>query len=701
MTKRANSLDKYFETNFEKIEPTKNNIMAHSMVINKNILEKLNEKEPEETIIDNYLKKSLKKINLNFSIKDINFYQNYQNEIQNSILTIKDIKPEYLKIRQINNVEKEYFEENIVNLFKEKYDELENYILNLKLTINVNSIAQAVGPFTNLDYLLEESYSFDSQYKNEILEKKKILEKILFYRKIRGDGNCFYRCIIFQLFEFIILNNKIDLLRGIINEIYQCFENKISSNILNDKRNKINSKLILRILIIIYLNLRDNNIEKAYKIFCFSINSCKSFDLGIIWYYRFTLYNYILRNQNKSFSPEFDVFIGNLLPEQFEKNEQFLYDNFFDDYLLKLYTDAEKIVIYLTPYIFGVKLNIFMFDGNSIQQFNYEGKSNLDVNLEINIINKKAHYELLYSKQYYEEYKNYFDFYKNDEKYESIFEREEKKENIDNNINNEEEINSFRLLDSVKFDIIQKNDNEEKSEKKSEPENIINNKNKTQQNERFKFEKIDEKEKKRINQSTIPGVNYNINDINFGLSEPKKKEEKSTVLYNNQYQFENKKKKVCSNCLNNSDFLEYEENKTELCENCLLQKIREECLSEYYICLTSQKKFDLSKLIINIKGINFKFFNLINLLQKINPLLTLKDFQNTIKSMKCVNCQKDLNEDSKKITLNCGCCICEKCAVDLLTINNPRYQGFRCPCQESISLIEIRALYISILNIKK
>jgi hypothetical protein len=173
MTKRANSLDKYFETNFEKIEPTKNNIMAHSMVINKNILEKLNEKEPEETIIDNYLKKSLKKINLNFSIKDINFYQNYQNEIQNSILTIKDIKPEYLKIRQINNVEKEYFEENIVNLFKEKYDELENYILNLKLTINVNSIAQAVGPFTNLDYLLEESYSFDSQYKNEILEKKK------------------------------------------------------------------------------------------------------------------------------------------------------------------------------------------------------------------------------------------------------------------------------------------------------------------------------------------------------------------------------------------------------------------------------------------------------------------------------------------------------------------------------------------------
>ena len=677
MTKRANSLDKYFETNLEKIEPTKNNIMAHSMVINKNILEKLNEKEPEETIIDNYLKKSLKKINLNFSIKDINFYQNYQNEIQNSILTIKDIKPEYLKIRQINNVEKEYFEENIVNLFKEKYDELENYILNLKLTINVNSIAQAVGPFTNLDYLLEESYSFDSQYKNEILDKKKILENILFYRKIRGDGNCFYRCIIFQLFEFIILNNKIDLLRGIINEIYQCFENKISSNILNDKRNKINSKLILRILIIIYLNLRDNNIEKAYKIFCFSINSCKHFDLGIIWYYRFTLYNYILRNQNKSFSPEFDVFIGNLLPEQFEKNEQFLYDNFFDDYLLKLYTDAEKIVIYLTPYIFGVKLNIFMFDGNSIQQFNYEGKSNLDVNLEINIINKKAHYELLYSKQYYEEYKNYFDFYKNDENYESIFEIKEKKENIDKNINNEEESNSFRLLDNVNFDNIQKNDNEEKSEKKSEQENIINEKNKKQLNERFKFEKIDENEKKRINQSTIPGVNYNKNDINFGLSETKNKEEKSTFLYNNQYQVENKKKKVCSNCLNNSDFLEYEENKTELCENCLLQKIREEC------------------------GINFDYFSLIKKKKKINPELTLKEFQNTIKSLKCVNCQKDLNEDSKKITLNCGCCICDNCSFNEISIMNPRKLYFRCPCGEYIFLNEIKTLYMSILNFKK
>ena len=701
MTKRANSLDKYFETNFEKIEPTKNNIMAHSMVINKNIFEKLNEKEPEETIIDNYLKKSLKKNNLNFSIKDINFYQNYQNEIQNSILTIKDIKPEYLKIRQINNVEKEYFEETIVNLFQEKYDELENYILNLKLSINSNSINQAIGPFSNLDFLLEESYSFDSQYKNEILDKKKILENILFYRKIRGDGNCFYRCIIFQLFEFIILNNKIDLLRGIINEIYQCFENKISSNILNDKKNKINAKLILRILIIIYLNLRDNNIEKAYKIFCFSINSCKHFDLGIIWYYRFTLYNYILRNQNKSFSPEFDIFIGNLLPEQFEKNGRFLYDNFFDDYLLKLYTDAEKIVIYLTPYIFGVKLNIFMFDGNSIQQFNYEGKSNLDVNLEINIINKKAHYELLYSKQYYEEYKNYFDFYKNDENYESIFEIKEKKENIDNNINNEEESNSFRLLDSVKIDNIQKNDNEEKSEKKSEPENIINNKNKTQQNERFKFEKIDENEKKRINQSTIPGVNININDINFGLSETKNKEEKSMFLYNNKNQFENKTKKVCSNCLKNSDFLEYEENKTELCENCLLQKIREECLSEYYICITSKKQFDLSKLIINIKGINFDYFSLINLLKKINPELTMKEFQNTIKSLKCVKCQKDLNENSIKITLNCGCCICDNCTFNEISIMNPRKHYFRCPCGEYIFLNEIRTLYMSILNNKK
>ena len=106
-------------------------------------------------------------------------------------------------------------------------------------------------------------------------------------------------------------------------------------------------------------------------------------------------------------------------------------------------------------------------------------------------------------------------------------------------------------------------------------------------------------------------------------------------------------------------------------------------------------------MIINIKGINFDYFSLINLLKKINPELTMKEFQNTIKSLKCVKCQKDLNENSTKITFNCGCCICDNCSFNLLSINDPRNQYFRCSCQKYISLNEINILYMSIFNNKK
>ena len=94
-----------------------------------------------------------------------------------------------------------------------------------------------------------------------------------------------------------------------------------------------------------------------------------------------------------------------------------------------MYSDAEKIIIYLTPYVFGIKLYIYMIEGET-QIFSLEHNQKLSFNFEITIIHKKAHYELLYSFSYYENIKEFLKNYIHFEK-ENIILNPDK--NIDNN----------------------------------------------------------------------------------------------------------------------------------------------------------------------------------------------------------------------------------------------------------------------------
>ena len=659
MKKRANSLEKYFQNENEKIEPEKNNIMSKTMIFNKNTFNKFIEKEPRTTILDNKLKQTVKNININInnSIRDINFYQNYLNET-NSLFLLGNFNPEYIKIREIKEISKEVFEESLLNLYsKEKYDDLEKHILNIKFNINSMNNFQSIGPFTDIEYLIEEFYSFNLNYQSEIFDKKNLLENIIFYRSIKGDGNCFYRCIVFHLFEHIILNNNINVLRRLIFEIYLCFQNKVTLNMIKGQKIIKNVDLIIEILNIIYFKLRNNQIREALKIYYISINCSQDFDLGIIWYFRYTLYNYIIENKNKNFSSQFDVYIGNLLPEQYERNGKILYEYFFIDYLLKLNTDAEKIVIYLTPYIFGIKLNIFIFNGNMNQYFDYQGKSNFDINLEMNIVNKNSHYELLYTKNYYKTYENYFAFYINDEPFKSIFLIEEKKENI-NTIIKDNNNNDFKLLSDsshLEYSNTQLKENEEKNIKNSNYKSIDININ----------EQSDENEKK---------------------AEKQNNNSKTKVL-----------NKLCKDCKKKSEFLELKENKIGICENCLIKHIKEECLSQYYIFIENKEEFKLSELQLNIKGHNYDCFTLINLLKKINPHLTINNFQNTIKSLICILCKKELNERDSNISLKCGCCICIKCTINLI-YGKKNSQFFECLCKHYTPFNDIFYLCQSIIK---
>ena len=240
---------------------------------------------------------------------------------------MKDIEPAFLQIRNLNILDDNIFKSNIIEKFDTQLiNKITEYILKLRVIINQDTYSQAVGPLKDINDLIEGSFSYNINFIKEINEKQNMLKEIKYYRKIKGDGNCFYRAVLIQLFEIIILNKKIDTLKGIILEVVQCYNNSE-----NEKYLKINSteiikhKLCIRILISIYLKLMNNKIDEAYRIFIYSMNTCKHFDLGLIWYYRYTLYRYIQSNQLNMFSQNFDILIGNLLPEKYEKDEHFLY----------------------------------------------------------------------------------------------------------------------------------------------------------------------------------------------------------------------------------------------------------------------------------------------------------------------------------------------------------------------------------------
>ena len=72
-----------------------------------------------------------------------------------------------------------------------------NHILGLSVNLNKETDFTTVGPFTEIEYLIEKAFNFDIKLEKEIKKQQKKFENIQYYRKIKGDCNCFYRYFIF------------------------------------------------------------------------------------------------------------------------------------------------------------------------------------------------------------------------------------------------------------------------------------------------------------------------------------------------------------------------------------------------------------------------------------------------------------------------------------------------------------------------
>ena len=404
------------------------------------------------------LEKELAQSKISININEINDENKYlKKRIWNSS---DDNKIEYLE-KKIQKIFKEIDIKRVKNLIGQiNKCNLDSFYKNFKPKFNDKTI----GSISSLDFLIETTYNSNvNNYEIMIKDREELKPYIDKFRSILGDGDCFYRGFMFSLLENIILTDNIMLMKELLILNYEKIN--LKNELIKEKEyllifHQMNVDIVTHVLYIL-INQMENDIKKAYKTLLKLFLYCPDFDFGIIYFMRYLIFEYISANEDKIYSQEFQVEVGCLLPEEYytdkgNKNE-YLFEDYFSLQLMKAKTFAEKIVIYITPYVFNVNMNILIYDfgingaPSSIQEKKFLCDNDTS-KIQINLIFRKAHYDVYYKQNYYEEFKDYFNILKNTNEDIQIINKKEKPIiNKDNNLieneneNNKDSVNKENL----------------------------------------------------------------------------------------------------------------------------------------------------------------------------------------------------------------------------------------------------------------
>jgi len=269
----------------------------------------------------------------------------------------------------------------------------------------------------NISHLLFMK-DFAKEY-NKMAIKAKIFEiakKLPYYRKIRGDGNCFYRALGFLFLEDLyrnmitqenkkthkaiiflgkLMNDKIKILKCTTDSNGEFF-----SNILNNV--KAIKGILLRNLSILWkekfeidINFYKNQDEKV-KFFTIirriaeSLNKNHLFDLAIIVLMRSIIYDYIQENQNNKNFKDFLFSVEETL-----------------DTLKKYGLEAENLIIPISAYALNCIIIINVLHTSNTETRIFEEKyQSISISQEkaseLNLFFRPGHYDTIYP-AYYED----------------------------------------------------------------------------------------------------------------------------------------------------------------------------------------------------------------------------------------------------------------------------------------------------------
>ena len=363
----------------------------------------------------------------------------------------KKAKSENINIREKSEIESEetiiteYNEYSIFNSLEENQlkqnnddKQIYNYLIkNYKTPKNVEEFINFFYPegFKESPYINEVYFYLIGVFEDlayypiwmsddllvDIIKELKTKYDIYYWRRIKGDGNCYYRSILITYIEILIINS----IKKSNPNLFFCFIKEIFFTKFPCDINEFKEKLILTLLLI-YEQIQKKN-GLAFDILYRNIHKSKFIEKILIYWFKLKLSQFLKQNINLEID---GLKLVQVIPEinNDEENENIIeIDNkdlneYIDNKILKMDEYVEGYPIYITPFILKCTINIYSINkstdtqnkNNTILSINKE-KIELpnDImfipvidylpylkNEEINLLFKSPHYNSLSSREF-------------------------------------------------------------------------------------------------------------------------------------------------------------------------------------------------------------------------------------------------------------------------------------------------------------
>ena len=298
----------------------------------------------EEKIIGKYSEEDLdEKINNTLSGKSVVFNME-EIKLISEILEIPN--ESHMDIIKLN-----YEKEKLKNMPKiDKAESFDVEKMEEKLFAKEEFLPECNCPFSKLENLQTFIYKYSVHENPNLMAKA--LKQFNNWRITLGDGNSFYRVIMFAIIENCIFESNVELLGMILNEMSCGKFLKIY------KLKKIEYEKPLEILGCILLMIGNNMEEKAYEFFLKAYNlKNNNFDLLLIIYLKRVIYN---------FGEEYNK----LLDQKKKSDDDELIENIRInlDEIDSLYIEPKVNLFYMISCLFDININLFMMSGDFVKQ---------------------------------------------------------------------------------------------------------------------------------------------------------------------------------------------------------------------------------------------------------------------------------------------------------------------------------------------
>lgn len=198
---------------------------------------------------------------------------------------------------------------------------------------------------------------------------------IFYWRRIKGDGNCYYRSILINYIEILITNS----IKNDNPSIFFCFIKEIFFTKFPEEIISFQKKLLTILLLI------DEHIQKkssfSYDILYRSIHKSKCIEKCIIFWFKLKLSEFLRQNINLEINglkllqviPElnYDDENSSIEPNNKELNE------YIENKIMKMDEYVEGYPIYITPFVLKCSINIYSLN-KSVDKKN---KNNIIINI--------------------------------------------------------------------------------------------------------------------------------------------------------------------------------------------------------------------------------------------------------------------------------------------------------------------------------